>query len=131
VYLENGFDHDHVTLVVGDQLLAEQFDVSTRYQIGLARKFVEDGVKGTSEVRPAVADQEPDVLEPLAETEGQVAGSCTVHSPVGFAVTPPRCIGRVPCSGCSCRISSRPACGARPAASLASRGRSRPGACGE
>jgi len=26
VYLENGFDHDHVTLVVGDQLLAEQFD---------------------------------------------------------------------------------------------------------
>ncbi len=39
VYLENGFDHDHVTLVVGDQLLAEQFDVSTRYQIGLARKF--------------------------------------------------------------------------------------------
>jgi len=23
---------------------------------------------------------------------------CTVHSPVGFAVTPPRCIRRVPCS---------------------------------
>ena len=32
VYLENGFDHDHVTLVGGDQLLAEQFDVSTRYR---------------------------------------------------------------------------------------------------
>jgi hypothetical protein len=39
VYLENGFDHDHVTLTVGDQLLAEQFDVTTRYQIGLARKL--------------------------------------------------------------------------------------------
>ena len=37
VYLENGFDHDHVTLAVDDQLLAEQFDLSTRYQIGLAR----------------------------------------------------------------------------------------------
>ena len=24
--------------------------------------------------------------------------ACTVHSPVGFAVTPPRCIRRVPCS---------------------------------
>jgi hypothetical protein len=39
VYLENGFDHDHVTLAAGDQLLDEQFDVSTRYQIGLARKL--------------------------------------------------------------------------------------------
>jgi hypothetical protein len=39
VYLENGFEHDHVTLTAGDQLLAEQFDVSTRYQIGLAGKL--------------------------------------------------------------------------------------------
>jgi hypothetical protein len=38
VYLENGFDHDHVTLVVDDRLLAEQSDLSTRYQIGLAHK---------------------------------------------------------------------------------------------
>jgi len=51
VYLENGFDHDHVRLVVGGQLLAEEFDVSTRYQIGLARK-----------VDIAIPEAGPDVL---------------------------------------------------------------------
>ena len=49
---------------------------------------LEDGVEGCGEVRFAVADQGLNVLEPLAEAEGEVAG---------FAVTPPRCIQRVPC----------------------------------
>ena len=49
---------------------------------------LEDGVEGCGEVRFAVADQGLKVLEPLAEAEGDVAG---------FAVTPPRCIQRVPC----------------------------------
>ncbi len=35
---------------------------------------LEYGVEATSEVRPAVADQEPDVLEPLVEVEGKVTG---------------------------------------------------------
>jgi hypothetical protein len=50
------------------------------------------------EVQSAVADQELDALEPLVEGEGQVAG--LLHRPLagGFAVTPPRCIRRVPCS---------------------------------
>jgi hypothetical protein len=38
-------------------------------------------------------------------------------------------VGVPACSACSCHISSPPACGARPAASLASRGRLRPSAC--
>src|ERR1019366_5492749 len=59
---------------------------------------LEDGVERVGEVRSAVAEQELDVREPLAEAEGEVAGCCTVHSPVGLAVTPPRCIRRLPCS---------------------------------
>jgi hypothetical protein len=41
---------------------------------------LEDGVERESEVRSAVADQELDVLEPLVEGEGEVAG--LLHSPV-------------------------------------------------
>jgi hypothetical protein len=43
-----------------------------------------------------VADREPHILQPLAEGESEVAACCTVHSPVGCAVTPPRYIRRVP-----------------------------------
>jgi hypothetical protein len=52
------------------------------------------GVERGGEVRPAVSDQEPDVLEPLVHAEGEARfrACCTVHSPVGLAVTPPRCI---------------------------------------
>ena len=35
VYLENGFEHDHVTVSAGDDR-REELDVSTRYQVGLA-----------------------------------------------------------------------------------------------
>ena len=59
---------------------------------------LEHGVERGGEVRSAVTDQELDVLEPLAEGEGEVAGRWVVHWPVGLAVTPPRCIRRVPCS---------------------------------
>jgi hypothetical protein len=58
VYLENGFDHDHVTLAVDDQLLAEQFDLSTRYQIGLAHQVditVPDG--GPNVLRVGLPDR--------------------------------------------------------------------------
>ena len=59
---------------------------------------LEDGVERGGEVRSAVAEQEPDALEPLAEADTRLRACCTVHSPVGLAVTPPRCIRRVPCS---------------------------------
>ena len=45
---------------------------------------LEDGVERGGEVRAAVAEQELDVREPLAEAEDQVAACCTVHSPVGL-----------------------------------------------
>jgi hypothetical protein len=35
---------------------------------------LEDSVKGAAEVRSAVADQEPELLEPPAQGHGQVAG---------------------------------------------------------
>ena len=41
---------------------------------------LEDGVERGSEVRSAIADQEPDVLEPLTVGEGEVAG--LLHCPV-------------------------------------------------
>src|SRR5690242_15105947 len=59
---------------------------------------LEHGVERGREVRSAVTDEELDVLEPLVEGQGEVAACCTVHSPLGLAVTPPRCIRRVPCS---------------------------------
>ena len=59
---------------------------------------LEHGVERGCEDRAAVADQEADVPESLVETEGEIPRCCTVHSPVGCAVTPPRCIRRLPCS---------------------------------
>src|ERR1017187_7540745 len=59
---------------------------------------LEHGVERGREVRSAVAEQEPDVLEPLVEAEGRLRACCAVHSPVGCAVTPPRCIRRLPCA---------------------------------
>jgi hypothetical protein len=41
---------------------------------------LEDGVERGGEVRSAIANQEPDVLEPLAEGESEVAG--LLHGPV-------------------------------------------------
>jgi hypothetical protein len=41
---------------------------------------LEDGVERGSEVRSAITDQEPDVLEPLAEGESEVAG--LLHCPL-------------------------------------------------
>ncbi len=45
---------------------------------------LEDGVERGSEVRSAIADHELDVLEPLAEGEGEVAG--LLHSPLAGGV---------------------------------------------
>jgi hypothetical protein len=58
---------------------------------------LEDGVEGAGDVRSAVADEDFDFLEPLAEVMPGLRACCTVRSPAGFAVTPPRCIRRVPC----------------------------------
>src|ERR1039457_4312986 len=45
---------------------------------------LEDGIEESSEVRSAVADQESEVLEPLVETDGQVAG--LLHGPLAGRV---------------------------------------------
>ena len=59
---------------------------------------LEDGIEGRGEVRAAVADQEPEVPEPLTEVEGQVAGllvSATVS-------TCRKSAARIP-AACACR----------------------------
>src|ERR1035437_11050524 len=45
---------------------------------------LEDGVERDSKVRSAIADHERDVLEPLAEAEGQVTG--LLHCPLAGGV---------------------------------------------
>jgi hypothetical protein len=45
---------------------------------------LEDGAEGCGEVRSVVADQELNVLEPLAEAEGEVAG--LLHGPLAGGV---------------------------------------------
>ena len=45
----------------------------------------EDGVEGAGEVRAAIADQEPDVREPLVKGEGQIAG--LLHRPLASRVS--------------------------------------------
>ena len=39
LFLEEGFDKDHVVVTVGGRVVADEQQVSTRYQIGLARKL--------------------------------------------------------------------------------------------
>src|SRR5215472_9884833 len=63
----------------------------------LAPVAAEYGVERGREVRSAVTDEELDVLEPLVEGQGEV-GPAAPSIPRGLAVTPPRCIRRVPCS---------------------------------
>jgi hypothetical protein len=46
---------------------------------------LEDGIEGRGEVRPAVADEEPEIPESLAEVEGQVAS--LLHCPVAGRVS--------------------------------------------
>ena len=45
---------------------------------------------------PLIAHYAVNVLEPLAKLRARLRTCCMVHSPVGFAVTSPRCIRRVP-----------------------------------
>jgi hypothetical protein len=58
---------------------------------------LEDDVERGSEVRSAVADREPNALEPLVAVRARLRACSTVQSPVVPAVTPPICIRRVPC----------------------------------
>jgi hypothetical protein len=57
----------------------------------------EDSAERGSEVRSPIADEEPDIPEPAAQADSEVAGPLHRPAPAGHAVTPPRCIRRVPC----------------------------------
>ena len=59
---------------------------------------LEDSVEGAAQVRSAVADQEPELLEPPVQVMARLRACWVAHSPVGWAVTPPKCIWRLPCS---------------------------------
>ncbi len=64
---------------------------------------LEHGVERGGEVRSAVTDQELDVLEPLAEGEGEVAGRWVVHWPGAIVST--SLIKRIMCVTLSrCRL---------------------------
>ena len=39
LFLEEGFDKDHVAVTAGGKVVADEQQVSTRYQIGLARQL--------------------------------------------------------------------------------------------
>ena len=39
LFLEEGFDKDHVVITAGGSVVADERQVSTRYQIGLARQL--------------------------------------------------------------------------------------------
>src|SRR5580693_5526009 len=69
-----------------DEALADR--VHTRRLDGGAQDLgpgrLEDSVERGGEVRSAITDQELDVLEPLAEAEGEVAG--LLHGPIASGV---------------------------------------------
>ena len=60
VYLENGFDHDLVTISVDDEEHTKS-DVSTRYQVGLAALVELSGIEleaaGTANLRIALPER--------------------------------------------------------------------------
>ena len=56
VYLENGFDHDRVTVSAGNEEHTEP-DVSTRYQVGLASVVELDASATTVVVRIEVPER--------------------------------------------------------------------------
>ena len=56
VYLENGFDHDRVTVSAGNEEHTEP-DVSTRYQVGLASVVELDAPAATVIVRIEVPER--------------------------------------------------------------------------
>lgn len=39
LFLEEGFDKDHVMVIAGGKVIADEQQVTTRYQIGLARQL--------------------------------------------------------------------------------------------
>jgi hypothetical protein len=99
---QDGFSVDRPAVEVGDgEALADR--VHPRSQDSCADDpgavGLEDGVERDGETRSAITDQEPNVLEPRApRVSARLRACCTVQSPVGCAVMPPRRIRRVPCS---------------------------------
>jgi len=67
---------------------------------------LEDGIERGGEVRATVAEQNLPRSRSRnlmssnrrSRVRARLRACCTVHSPVGFEVTPPTCIRRVPCS---------------------------------
>jgi hypothetical protein len=55
-------------------------------------------VEGGSELAVAVADQEPEPLDVVAEVHDEVAGLLGDPGPVGWAVIPAMCTRRRPCT---------------------------------
>src|SRR5882724_5608744 len=55
----------------------------------------EHGVETGGELRVPVADQEPERPNPLPPSWSRLRACCTVHCPVGFALTPRICTRRV------------------------------------
>jgi len=57
ISLEDGFAHDHVVVSVGNVVVLNDKQVSTRYQISLAREIDTDVPAGTCRVRVQLPDR--------------------------------------------------------------------------
>jgi hypothetical protein len=58
----------------------------------------DDGIADWVTALPAGEKDNRTFSDRSPRVRARLRACCTVHSPVGFAVTPPRCIRRVPCS---------------------------------
>ncbi|WP_114953226.1 hypothetical protein [Sphingosinicella terrae] len=73
--LEEGFQDDYVVVLADGRMIAEETDVTTRYQISLARLVEIDLPPGTTEIEIRLPEKG---LAGAIETDGSVPGTLRV-----------------------------------------------------
>jgi hypothetical protein len=94
LFLEEGFDKDHVVVTAGGHVVADEEQVTTRYQIGLARqldlKLIGDEEemmvslpeKGL-EARLPISNGVPETLRVSVSQDGHI--ELSTQAPLGYA----------------------------------------------
>ena len=67
LFLEEGFDKDHVVVSAGGKVIADEHEVSTRYQIGLARQLDLSLAGNEDEIAVSLPERGLEAMLPLSD----------------------------------------------------------------